>query len=192
VGASLGGIAALSELIGSLPGSFPAPIIAVQHGGGERLVELLARRAELDVRVASDEQPVPSSGVTVVPEGLAPTVCGDGLLRYERVGGGRRPVDRACQVLAGAFGPSLIGVVLTGKLDDGAQGVRAVKRAGGRVLVQDPTTAVAPGMPSAALATGCVDFVLPLKRLSCALVTLVMAPGAADLLVVAAPSWARY
>ena len=59
----------------------------------------------------------------------------------------------------------LVAIILTGMQTDGAQGVRDVKRRGGRVLVQDPATARASGMPSAALATGCVDFVLPAARI---------------------------
>jgi hypothetical protein len=67
--------------------------------------------------------------------------------------------------------------VLTGLLRDGAQRIRAIKRRGGRVLVQDPTAARAAGMPSAIIATGCVDFVLPLDRIAPALVALTIAPG---------------
>jgi two-component system, chemotaxis family, protein-glutamate methylesterase/glutaminase len=84
----------------------------------------------------------------------------------------------------------MIGVVLTGMLKDGTKGVRAVKRHGGRVLAQDPATARASGMPSSAIATGCVDFVLPMHRIAPALVALTMAPGAAELLTVPTPPWA--
>lgn len=76
-------------------------------------------------------------------------------------------------------------------LYDGTRGVRAIKRNGGRVLVQDPSTARAASMPSSAIATGCVDFVLPLARIGPALIALTMAPGGADLLAVPTPSWAR-
>jgi two-component system chemotaxis response regulator CheB len=71
----------------------------------------------------------------------------------------------------------VIAVVLSGRLDDGAAGVVEVKRAGGRVLVQNQATAECFGMPGAAIATGCVDFVLPVGRIAPALVALVMAPG---------------
>jgi hypothetical protein len=60
--------------------------------------------------------------------------------------------------------------VLSGMLRDGTEGIRAVKRHGGRVLAQDPATARAAGMPSSALATGCVDFVLPPRRIAAALI----------------------
>jgi two-component system chemotaxis response regulator CheB len=81
--------------------------------------------------------------------------------------------------------------VLTGRLDDAASGVRALKRHGGRSVVQDPGTAQAPDMPLAALATGCVDLVMPLAHIAPTLVALTMAPGAADLFRVPPPPWAN-
>jgi two-component system, chemotaxis family, protein-glutamate methylesterase/glutaminase len=74
-------------------------------------------------------------------------------------------------------GPA-IGVILSGMLTDGTRGIRAIKRHGGRVLVQDPATARAASMPASALATGCVDFTLPPHRLAPAPVALTMAPAA--------------
>jgi two-component system chemotaxis response regulator CheB len=75
-------------------------------------------------------------------------------------------------------------------LHDGAVGARALKRRGGRLLVQDPATARAASMPASTLATGCVDFVLPLPRIAPALIALTMAPGGAELFAVPTPSWA--
>jgi two-component system chemotaxis response regulator CheB len=84
-----------------------------------------------------------------------------------------------------------VAVILTGSLSDGAEGCRAVKRGGGRVLAQDPATARASSMPANAIATGCADFVLPPDRLASALLALTTAPGAAELLAVPLPPWAR-
>jgi two-component system chemotaxis response regulator CheB len=81
--------------------------------------------------------------------------------------------------------------VLTGRLDDAAAGVRALKRRGGRAIVQDPATAQAPEMPLAALATGCADLVMPLAHIAPALIALAMAPGAADLFRVPPAPWAN-
>ncbi|BCO47366.1 hypothetical protein MINTM002_30400 [Mycobacterium intracellulare] len=83
-----------------------------------------------------------------------------------------------------------VAVILTGRLADGANGCRAVKRNGGRVLVQDPATAEASSMPAHAIATGCVDFVLPPDRLAAAVLALTTAPGGAELLTVPVPPWA--
>jgi CheB methylesterase len=76
-------------------------------------------------------------------------------------------------------------------LDDTAAGVRDLKRHGGRTIVEDPATALAAGMPSAALATGCVDMVMPLARIPHALIALTTAPGAADLSRVPPAPWAN-
>lgn len=81
--------------------------------------------------------------------------------------------------------------MLTGRLDDGASGAKAVKRRGGWVLAQDPLDADAPGMPSAVIATGRVDLVVPLSRMAHSLVALAMAPGAAELLKTTPAAWAR-
>jgi hypothetical protein len=77
-----------------------------------------------------------------------------------------------------------IAVILSGMLQDGTQGIRPVKRYGGRVLAQDPATARA----ASAIATGCVDFVLPPHRLAAALIALTMAPGGAVLLAMPSPT----
>jgi chemotaxis response regulator CheB len=114
-------------------------------------------------------------GVTVVPPGRAASVDSSRtvtLIDIDPQHGG----DVLLTSLAPVFRSAAIAVVLTGMLDDGARGVRAVKRHGGRVLVQEPADARAAGMPSAALATGCVDFALPLDRIASGLITLVMAP----------------
>ena len=96
-------------------------------------------------------------------------------------GVGHRFADALLSSAAGAFGTRMIAVVLSGRLDGGARGVREVKRHGGRVIVEDPDTAAAPAMPIAALATGCVDFVLAPNTIGDALVALCAATGAADL-----------
>jgi two-component system chemotaxis response regulator CheB len=90
---------------------------------------------------------------------------------------------------ADALGARVLAVVLTGRLSDGTAGVRAIKGAGGRVIVQDPETADQGSMPWNALATGCVDLVLDPPRIAAALVTLVSVPGGAELFGVRGGSW---
>ncbi len=193
--ASLGGIEAVQAVLGALPADFPAPVVVMQHGRPSeddpgRLGRVLQRRSALPVAVAADGLAL-APGVTVVPTGRTATL--DEARRFA-VGDEEAPVsggDVLLRSLAARLGAGVVAVVLTGMLHDGAQGVRAVKRAGGRVLVQDPATARAAGMPSSAIATGCVDFVLPLDRIGPALITLVMAPGGAELLSVPTPPWAQ-
>jgi two-component system chemotaxis response regulator CheB len=200
--ASLGGLDAVTAVLSALPAGFPAGVVVAQHGrrtdDPDRLARLLQRRCALPVRTVRTGDPVRGPGVAVVPTGCTATVTGDDRFAVaatapHRPGEPASPGagDELLRGLAGTLGPAAVAVVLTGMLRDGAQGVRAVKRAGGRVLVQDPQTARAEGMPSSAIATGCVDFVLPPERLGPALVTLVMAPGGADLLTVPTPPWAQ-
>jgi two-component system chemotaxis response regulator CheB len=132
---------------------------------------------------------VQSTGVTLVPPTTLARVNQQHHLELSAANGvliGNGLFRSAAEV----SGPRLIAVVLSGMRRDGAEGVQAVRRHGGRVLAQDPATAAAPEMPAAAIATGCVDFVLPPERIASALVALAMAPGAAEFLRVAPPSWA--
>lgn len=107
-----------------------------------------------------------------------------------RVGHARPSGNVLFSSVAEHFGPRALAVVLSGRLSDGADGVRMIKRRGGRVLVQERRTADAADMPAAALATGCVDFALPPKHIARALVALTMVSGAADHFRVPVPPWA--
>lgn len=189
--ASLGGLESAATVLAGLPGDFPVPLVLFLHGRrrpADRLAELLQTQTEVPVRTAGTGEPL-GPGVTVIPRGCTatfdhryvPTLVPAGL----GTGG-----DQILSSAAGT-GARVLGVVLTGMLNDGAEGVRAVKRHGGRVLVEDPYTARAAGMPSAAIATGCVDFALPNARLAAGLVALSVAPGGAELFTVPTPAWAN-
>jgi two-component system, chemotaxis family, protein-glutamate methylesterase/glutaminase len=193
--ASLGGLEAISTVLAGLPGSFAVPLLVVQHGRRTQDRDrqswlLLGRRTTLPVRTAQQGLWVGAPGVTVIPGGSTATLDEAHRLHLtdaDGLGGG----DTLLSSAAAAAGSAVIGIVLTGMLRDGTEGVRAIKRHGGRVLAQDPATARARGMPSSAIATGCVDVVLPLHRIAPALVALIMAPGGADLFSVPTPPWAR-
>jgi two-component system chemotaxis response regulator CheB len=192
--ASLGGLQAISAVLRELPADFPTPVVVVQHGrpskDRDRLARLLGGGTSLPVQTARTGLPLGTCGVVVVPTGHSAVLGPDRTFTLTD-GDPVRAGSEFLTSLAAVCGEAGIGVVLTGMLDDGAEGVRAVKRRGGRVLVQDPLTAAASGMPASAMATGCVDFVLPLERIPDALVALAMAPGGADLLRVPTASWAR-
>ncbi|PWW22728.1 two-component system chemotaxis response regulator CheB [Geodermatophilus normandii] len=191
VAASAGGVRALQAVVPALPAAFPAPVLVVQHrrpATPDLLTALLRVRSRLPVRPATDG--VLRPGVTVLPAQQSARLSGDGTVTLAPAAPNRSTDDLLVSAAA-AFGPRVLAVVLTGRLDDGAAGVRAVRRAGGRVLVQDPEEAESPGMPSAALATGCVEHALPLSCIAPALVAYTMAPGAAELLAVPVAPWAR-
>jgi two-component system chemotaxis response regulator CheB len=194
--ASLGGLPAVSRVLAGLPAQFPAHVLVVQHGRDsgdpDRFTRLLRRVSPLPVRTARDGAALDDAAVTVVPLGHLARIDDDRRVRLTPATADDR--GHGGDALLGSLGPVLgaraIGVVLTGMLRDGAEGARLVKRHGGRVLVQDPATAEAGGMPASTIATGCVDFVLPLHRIAPALVALTMAPGGAELFTVPTPSWA--
>ncbi|MFB9449132.1 chemotaxis protein CheB [Dactylosporangium vinaceum] len=192
IAASLGGPAALRQVLAAIPADFPVPLLVAQHRPPEldgRFVEALQARTRLAVRTVGDEEPLATPGVGVLPPRHTATVDPGGRLRLRAADSGRT-ADPLLESAAAHCGHRALCVVLTGRLEDGAAGVRAIKRHGGRTIVQQPSTAQAPGMPKAALATGCVDLVMPLSHIAAAMIALTMAPGAADLFRVAPPSWA--
>jgi two-component system, chemotaxis family, protein-glutamate methylesterase/glutaminase len=192
VAASLGGPLTVPTIVAALPADFPAAVLVVQHRAPtseDRFATALQARTALPVRTAYPGQPVVTEGITVLPARHTATVDAAGALQLHP----RRDfrlADPLISSLAEQRGPRTLCVVLTGRLDDAAAGVRTLKRHGGRTIAQHPSTAQAPGMPSAALATGCVDLVMPLAHIAATLIALTMAPGAADLFRVPPSPWA--
>jgi two-component system, chemotaxis family, protein-glutamate methylesterase/glutaminase len=180
--ASIGGIPALSTLLASLPQDFSIPVFIVQHrstGRPSLLVSILKRSTALNVREAQEgETPVAGSVYVAPPDHhllitkshrLALT---DGLRIRHLLSAG----DPLFTSAAETYGSGVIAVVLTGTDADGAKGAADVKRAGGTVLVQDKATSEAFAMPAAAIATGCVDLILPITQIGPTLVRLAASP----------------
>lgn len=191
--ASLGGVRAITDVLTGLPVTYPVPIAVVQHRRRtpvrDLLTTILARRTGLPARVAEAGCAADESGITVVPAQTTATIDSAGRWLLDDTTAITGPGNAL--LISSARTTPTVAVVLTGSLTDGAEGCRAVKRGGGRVLVQDPSTARASSMPANAIATGCADFVLPPNRLASALLALTTAPGAAELLAVPLPPWAR-
>jgi two-component system chemotaxis response regulator CheB len=178
---SQGALPVARGLLSGLPEDFPAAVIYVQHRlatAGPTLVELLRRHARLPVLEPRDGEAVRRAAVYVPAAGAETTIAAD---RTFRVAEGGCLGDPLMASAARVYGPAALGVVLSGRLADGAEGLRRIKQAGGRGLVQMPDTAEANGMPLAAMATGCYDFVLAPQQLSAAVIVLVAVPGAAGL-----------
>lgn len=188
IATSLGGLNALTAVLPALPKSFPVPILVVQHLSARfpsRLVELLSRRSALPVTWARTGERLRRGMVYIAPpdQHLLVGIAHSALLSSSpHVQFVRPSADVLFQSVAATYRERAIAVMLTGSRRDGAAGVLAIKRAGGRVLAQDAATSTAFGMPQAAIATGCVDFVLPLRTIAPALVALTMVPGAAAFL----------
>lgn len=188
--ASYGGLTAYTALLAALPAEFPASILLVQHRhpGADLVTPILSRRTDLPVAAARrGDRPRPGT-VHVLPADRQVTLDHEG--RFLLAAADRCQADPLLESVAFVHGERAIAVVLTGRLADGAAGVRAIKRRGGRVIVQDEASSDAFGMPSAAIATGCADFVLPLRSIAPALISLAMVPGAAELFRVRLNPWA--
>jgi two-component system, chemotaxis family, protein-glutamate methylesterase/glutaminase len=167
VGASWGGLHALGRLLGGLPAGFELPLAVVLHrssDGDELLCELLSRNSALAVQEAEDKAPLAAGCARIGPRGYH-LLLEDGhvaLSTEAPVHHSRPSIDVLFESAARAYGPSAIGVVLTGSNHDGAAGLRALRRRGAFAIVQDPADAERGEMPAAALAAAGADAVVAL------------------------------
>ena len=174
---SAGGLGALRAVLGALPADFPAAVLVMQHLGryGSALVEILAEHARLPVAWVTEGALLAPGRVWVCPPQRMVDVGPDARVHI-REGLHRapaHPIDALFSTLAETVGPRAIAVVLTGLGRDGADGVRALGRAGATVLAQSEASAEYPAMPRAASASGAVDLVLPLDEIGPTLVRVV-------------------
>ncbi|MBD1216263.1 chemotaxis protein CheB [Aphanizomenon flos-aquae NRERC-008] len=178
--ASAGGLTALIEVLSDLPINFRVPIVVVQHLDPRHpslMAEILGRRTPLKVIQAKQGDKLIPGVVYIAPPNNHLLVNSDGtasLSQSEMVHFLRPSADLLFESVAASYKERTIAVVLTGTGSDGAMGVEAIKKMGGTVIVQDDKSAEFAGMPSSAIKTGDVDFVLPLAEISSALITLVM------------------
>jgi two-component system chemotaxis response regulator CheB len=176
--ASAGGLVALGEVLAGLPGDFPASLVVVQHLDPRHrslMADILSRRTKLQVCEAREGARLEAHVVHVAPPDYHVLVNPDGTLSLshsELVHFVRPSADLLFESVAASFRERAIAVVLTGTGSDGAMGVRAIKKMGGTVIVQDEGSSEFFGMPSAAIMTRVVDFVLPLHEIATALITL--------------------
>ena len=165
IGASAGGLEAVSEMIAELRATIGIAYLLVQHLDPHHpssLTEILARRTSLAVETAADGTIIRPEHFYVIPPNKSLTVA-DGILRLSPRDSGERPhkpVNLLFRSLAEQYAQRAVAVVLSGTDSDGAQGLQEVKAAGGITMAQEPTTAKFDGMPKSAIATGCVDLVL--------------------------------
>jgi two-component system chemotaxis response regulator CheB len=182
IGASSGGVEALRKIAGSLPADLPASVFVVLHiaaESGSMLPEILSRSGPLQAIHPRDGEPVTRGRIYVAPPDHH-MMLADGRIRLEkgpRENGHRPAVDPLFQSAAAAFGPRVIGVVLSGSGDDGAAGLLLVKDRGGMAVVQEPADAMFPFMPSAAMLAVDVDASAPADALARVLVEMVKSPA---------------
>ena len=170
VGCSLGGYNALQVILGGLPRDYPLPIAIVQHRGvdSEILASALQELTPLPVREADDKEPIVPGCVYVAPPDyhLLVEVGRFALSTDPRVLSARPSIDMLFESAADAYLDRVIAVVLTGQSRDGAQGAARVKKRGGVVVVQEPSTAEARILPDSAIAASTPDRILPLEDIA--------------------------
>lgn len=182
VGASWGGLAALSCLIGGMPSDFQLPIVIVQHRSRHAdniLAGLLQDTTLLRVIDVEDKEPLLPRSVYIAPANYHMLVehghlslTTDPLVRFSRPS-----IDVTFLSAADTYLRSAIGVILTGANDDGARGLRHIVDRGGRAVVQDPATAESPVMPHAAQRAVPEAAVVPLPAIAEHLVKMVGQPA---------------
>lgn len=185
VGASAGGVEALAALVRGFAAGCPAAVFVVLHLPAQAhslLPDILSRAGPLPAEHAVDEAPVTGGRILVAPpdhhlllhQGRVRVVRGP---RENR----QRPaVDPLFRTAARAYGERVIGVILSGMLDDGAAGLRAIHDSGGVTVVQDPTDALFSGMPTAALERVAIDHVLPAREMGAAIAAIMAEPLTGD------------
>lgn len=171
LGASAGGLNALSQVLSALPINFPSSIVVVQHlapGHKSWMAQLLGRSTRLKVKQAEHgEILLPAVVYTAPPDEHLLVGPGKIQLAHSQLVHFSRPsIDLLFESVAGTYGSRSIGVVLSGSGRDGAAGVRTIKEAGGITIAQLPETAEFRHMPEAAIETGCIDFILPLAEIA--------------------------
>jgi two-component system chemotaxis response regulator CheB len=181
VGTSAGGVEALQRLVSDLPPELPSSVLVVLHmmaEGTSVLDAILSRAAQMPATLATDGERLERGHVYVAPPNVHLLVRGDRihLSAGPRENGHRPAIDPLFRSAARAYGPRTIGVVLTGNLDDGTDGLRLIKERGGATVVQDPEDAAYPDMPRNAIDYVKPDRVVPLVEIPSVLCELVDAP----------------
>lgn len=183
IGASTGGPAALAQLLGDLPASYPIGVVVVQHlssGFATSLCAWLDRVSPLSVRLATPGDRVAPGQVLVAPEDAHLRVLAGGDVQLDSITGpvdGQRPsATELLRSVARAYGARGAGFVLTGMGSDGAAGLLELRLAGGETFTQDAASSAVYGMPKAARELGAAKHEVSLSGVATAMCRLVRAP----------------
>lgn len=182
IGSSAGGLNAVKTVITGLPQEFQTPILIVQHlspHSDNFMARYLNQLTHLQVKEADEKEPIRPWHVYIAPPNFHLLVEEDYSLSLsvdEKVNYARPSIDVLFETAAVAYGPRLIGLLLTGANNDGTKGFSHIKAAGGTTIAQDPATAESPIMPASAIASGKVDHTVPLNEIAKFLVKICAKP----------------
>ncbi|AMM51789.1 hypothetical protein TH61_12210 [Rufibacter sp. DG15C] len=186
IGTSAGGMAVLCDLLSQLPKDLPAAIFIVQHlardSNAEVLVDRLNKITPLTCQVAQHEQAIEMGHVYFVPQDNHLLLQKGKMLvtKGPRENLFRPAIDPLFRSAAAAYGPRVIGIVLTGMLQDGTVGMEMIKRSGGITMVQKPEDAEYPDMPLSVLHEVEVDYVVSISEMGALLEELVFVPASSS------------
>jgi two-component system chemotaxis response regulator CheB len=170
--ASTGGPAALCQILSELPGNFPVPVLLVQHiadGFVAGFASWLNSNVKLRTKVAESGEPLSAGIIYIAPDGKHLGVQDTSKIMVSNappIGGFRPSASFLYESVAKAFGSATLAVVLTGMGQDGLDGLRAVRAAGGQIIAQDEKSSIVFGMPGVAVSAGLADAVLPLDTIA--------------------------
>jgi two-component system, chemotaxis family, protein-glutamate methylesterase/glutaminase len=178
IGGSAGSLQVLQTILRDLPWDFPAAVFVVVHTSQDSpglLPEIMNRHSHLPVMYAVHNAPILPSRIYVAPAGQRHMLIDRGKIRLEpgpRENRSRPSIDALFRSASYAYGNQIVGVVLTGNLDDGTAGLVSIKSRGGMAIVQDPDEAEASSMPLSAVEATNVDFVLKAEEIGPKLIEL--------------------
>ncbi len=170
IGASAGGVEALTGLAAGLPADLPAAVFVTVHVppyAVSSLPDILSRAGALPAAHALDGEAIQPGRIYVAPPNHH-LLLEDGVVRLSlgpRVNHTRPAIDPLFMSAARVYGPRVIGIVLSGMLDDGTAGLQEIKAQGGVGVIQDPQEALFPSMPQSVLEHGGADYVLPAQAM---------------------------
>lgn len=180
IAASAGGLEAIVELVKTLPADFPAAIAILQHLSAKSpslMVEILSSHTGLQIKEAEEGDRICPGTLYTARPGYHLLVNPDAtfsLTQTPLVNFVRPSADILFNSVATSLKKRAIAVVLTGKGNDGGEGIKNIKKMGGTVIVQNQATAKHFGMPETAILTGIADYILPIAEISATLIQLAM------------------
>ncbi len=180
MGASTGGVEAYKSIFSRMPGDLAARILITLHmKESSYMPQILSRVSPLPALAAKDREKIGTGRIYVSPPGFHLTL-NDGRVSLSsgpKENGHRPAINPLFRTAAQFYGPRVVGVLLSGWLDDGVAGLAAIKRAGGIAIVQDPKDAIAPEMPRTAICNVNVDYILPVDQIPSKLIELTRTPA---------------
>lgn len=172
MGLSSGGMGALKAILPALPADYGVPIVIVQHVGASSdsyWIEAINKSCLVEVKEADEKEKIEAGHVYIAPPNYHLLMEKDGTLSLsndERVNFAKPSIDVLFETAADAYGRRLVGIVLTGSNNDGAEGLRKIKANGGLAIVQDPASAESSYMPEAAMVAAKPDYILSLEGIT--------------------------